>query len=233
LAYESGDTAAEIQVTDDLGDTDALPVAYFFRTEDELPPMERRALALCRGRVLDLGAGAGAHALTLQARGLDVTAVEILPELVDLMTRRGVRDGRPGSVFHPPEGRWDTILMLMNGLGLPETLAGLERFLTGAEELLEPGGQILADSTDMRPFATGRDPGGTDLPIRDDGRYVGEIQFQLTYGDRVGEPFSQLYVDPDTLSAVAARYGWRTEIVDTGAHGGYLARLQPWPGERE
>lgn len=230
LAFEAGDQSAAITVTDDLGDTDQLPVAYFFRAEHELPNLERTALSLCRGRVLDLGAGAGAHALALQQRGLEVCAVEILPELVELLERRGVRDARPGSVSHLPAGRWDTILMLMNGLGLPETLAGLDRFLAGAGRHLAPGGQILADSTDVRSLASGVAQDG-GLPVRADGRYVGEIQFRLAFGDMQGEPFSQLYVDPDTLCEVGVRHGWAFEVVAEGEHGAYLARLHHETGD--
>jgi len=197
LAFERGDRDASILVIDDLGDTEALPASWFFRDEGRFPPLERRALELCEGRVLDLGAGAGCHALVLQERGHPVCAVEILPELVELLQRREVTDARTGSVFTPPAGRWD------------------------------PGGRIIADSTDMRRFATGwRSEGGIRLALREDGRYVGEIQFQLEFAGRRGDPFSQLYVDPDTLSDLARRAGWEVEIVDQGENGAFLSRLR-------
>jgi SAM-dependent methyltransferase len=226
LAYESGDEEATLTVIDDLGDEDRLPVSWFFRSGAGMPPLERLALALCRGRVLDLGAGAGSHALALQKRRLAVTAVEILPEIVELLLRRGVVDAREGSLRDPPSGRWDTLLLLMNGWGLAETLSGLEQFLSAAQGLLAPGGRIIADSTDMRPFATGI--GGTDRSeaIREDGRYVGEIQFQLEFDGRRGDPFSYLYVDPDTLARVAGGSGWTVEIAGRGPNGAFLSVLR-------
>lgn len=214
-------------VVDDLGDSDLLPAQWFFRGEEGLPPLERRALDLCEGRVLDLGAGAGCHALALQRLGHDVCAVEILPELVGLMRRRGVMDARVGSVFRAPEGRFDTVLMLMNGWGVLETVAGLDRFLAGLDEIVAPGGQLIADSTDMRRLAVDwRFEDEMQLALREDGRYVGEIQFQVEFeGDR-GTPFGHLYVDPDTLAAIASRGGWSVEIVAHGEDGAYLSRLR-------
>lgn len=226
LAFEAGDERATITVIDDMGDVDALPAARLFRSEAEMPGLERIALDLCRGRVLDLGAGAGSHALALQARGHPVTAVEVLPELVDLLQRRGVEDAREGSLFDPFDGEWDTVLMLMNGWGLTGTLPGLERFLAGAERLLAPGGVIVADSTDMRPWAVETPGAEADVQAcRDDGRYVGEVQFQLQFDGRRGHPFSFLYVDPETLEAVAGRTGWRVDIAGRGANGAYLSVL--------
>jgi SAM-dependent methyltransferase len=227
LAFESGDENASITVLDDLGDVESYPAAWFFRSEEELPALEVRALELCRGGVLDVGAGAGCHSLVLQQRGHSVCAVEILPEMIELLRRRDVRDARTGSVFHPPAGRWDTVLMLMNGWGLPGTLAGLERFLFDVDRLVAPGGQIIADSTDMRHLASDTSThGDTRPPLREDGRYVGEIQFQLEFAGRRGDPFSQLYVDPDTLTALARQAGWKVEIVERGEHGHFLSRLR-------
>ena len=234
LSFERGQRDASILVVDDLGDTDALPARWFFRGEEEFPSLERLALDMCVGGVLDLGAGAGCHALVLQERGHPVCAVELLPELVDLLHRREVTDARTGSVFAPPPGQWDTVLMLMNGWGLPETLAGLERFFTVVDRLVAPGGRIIADSTDMRRFATGwRSEGGMRLALREDGRYVGEVQFQLEFGGLRGDPFSQLFVDPDTLSVIAGRAGWNVEIVGRGENGAFLSILSRSGGQVE
>jgi len=227
LSFERGNKDASILVVDDLGDSDLLPAAWFFRGEDGLPLLERTALDLCTGRVLDVGAGAGCHALALQERGHSTCAVEILPELVELLRRRGVTDVRPGSVFQLPAERWDTVLMLMNGWGLPETLAGLDRFLSGLDDIVTPGGQVIADSTDMRRFASDwRTSDGVRPACREDGRYVGEIQFQLEFDGQRGDPFSQLYIDPDTLSILATRAGWEVEIVCRGDDGAFLSRLR-------
>jgi SAM-dependent methyltransferase len=227
LAWERGDRDASVLVVDDLGDSEAMPAGWFFRGEEGLPPLERRALDRCEGRVLDIGAGGGCHALALQARGHHVCAVEILPELVELLRRRGLADARWGGVFSPPAGEWDTVLMLMNGWGLPGTLSGLQRFLASLNELVAPGGQVLADSTDMRPLASGwRSDDGLRLAVREDGRYVGEIQFQLEFEGQRGHPFSQLYVDPDTLTEMARRAGWEVEIVDRGENGAFLSSLR-------
>ena len=226
LAFEGGDRDASVTVIDDLGDVESLPASWFFRSVAEMPDLERLALESCRGTVLDLGAGAGSHTLILQDRGRVVTAVEILPELVDLLRRRGMKDARPGSLHEPPTGRWDTLLLLMNGWGLAETLSGLERFLSRAHRLLGPGGRIIADSTDMRPLASGKGTGEEGQPIREDGRYVGEVQFQLEFDGHRGDPFSYLYVDPDTLARVAGRTGWTVEIAGSGPDGAFLSVLR-------
>ena len=90
LAYHEGKRDAKILVRTDLRTLEEWPVSLFFRTADELPPLEREALELCGPRVIDVGAGAGRHALALQARRLDVCAIDVSPDCVALMRERGV-----------------------------------------------------------------------------------------------------------------------------------------------
>ncbi len=147
------------------------------------------------------------------------------------MRRRGVGDARRADVYGFAGGPFDTVLIFANGAGLAETLSGLPGLLETLERLLVPGGQVLLDSTDLRP----QDPetAAATSCVRDDdglwrwqdGRYIGDIQFQLEYGGEKAPPFPQLYVDPDTLADVAARSGWRCEVVERGPGGSYLARL--------
>jgi hypothetical protein len=260
--YFGGDASATVIVHSDLGEREELPVAVWFREPAQFWALERAALELCRGRVLDVGAGTGCHSLALQELGLEVVAIDFIPEAVEIMRARGVRDARRADLFRFVEEPFDTLLLLSNGAGIAETLSGLARLLERLNELVAPGGQVLMDSTDVRPGASregsgrlgvgaqGRErfgetaaadetegrvrseisgqasaPRGAVGLKREDGRYVGEIQFQLEYRGEKAPPFPQLYVDPETLAAHAARGGWSCEVVERGEGGGYLARL--------
>lgn len=206
-----------LRLHSDLGEVDELPVDFFFRDEDELGELERIALEEARGRILDVGAGAGVHALALQERGHEVTAIDVVPAAVEVMEARGVEDARRADVFQFDDARYDTVLMLLNGIGMVGTLSGLERFLTSAPRLLAGGGQLLLDSADLRPRVGG--------DRREDGRYAGEVHLQLEYRGERGAPYPQLYVDPETLASRAEERGWRVEVLARAEAGEYLARL--------
>jgi SAM-dependent methyltransferase len=225
-SYHRGNQAAIIVVYDDF-ERDEVPVSYFFRKPDEFPPLEMTAIDLSHGRVLDVGAGSGCHSLVLQDRGFDVTAIEILPGLVEILRERGVRDVRQASWMDVDAGQFDTVLMMMNGIGLAETLGGLQGLFNGVRRLVRKGGQLLADSTDVR-VRMDPEAGRTGALERPDGRYVGELHFQLEFEGQKGPPFAQLYVDPATLRRHAVEAGWSCEIVqEPDVYGNYLARLMP------
>lgn len=203
---------------------DEFPVATLFRTVPDMPGLEREALRLCRGRVLDIGAGAGCHSLALQEAGLAVTAVDVSPLSVETMRRRGVRDVRLADFFiDEPGGPYDTLLFLMNGIGMAGTLAALPRLLERCAALLAPGGQVLADSSDLRYLFEDEDGCVDELP---EDRYYGEVDYTMRYGSTIGRPFGWLYVDAGTLCRMAGRSGFRCKVVRYGRHYDYLARLE-------
>ena len=225
-AFHRGKRDATLVVYDDY-ERDEAPLSYFFRSPEEFPPMEQLALELCRGRVLDVGAGSGCHSLALQARGLEVTAIEILPVLVQILQERGVRDARLATWMDLEAPPFDTVLMMMNGLGLTETLDGLRGFFRQAGRLVARGGQVLADSTDVR-IRMDAEAARTGALERPDGRYIGELHFQIEYEGRKGDPFPQLYVDANTLRRIAREEEWGCDIVlEPDEYGHYLARLTP------
>jgi SAM-dependent methyltransferase len=222
LRHHAGASAELVEVLVDDGTEHALPAALFFRGEGDRLEVDHAALALCRGRVLDAGACVGALALPLQAAGHDVTALELLPGAVEVMRARGVRDARLGDLWSfAPERGYDTVLALMNGAAAAGTMAGLIPLLAALARPLAVGGQLLIDSTDLR----GR--GGRGRARRRDGRYVGELQYQLSYQGERGPPFPQLFVDSERLSEAAAAVGLNAEVVWKGSNpeGAYLARL--------
>lgn len=226
LAYHNGDHDAVIVVDDDYGHHDEFPVEYFFRGGDRFEEYEQMAMDCCRGRVLDVGAGTGCHTLYLEELGFDVVALDIVPELVQVLRERGAKDARCVQISDFSGEGFDTILLLMNGIGLAETLEGVGPLLEHLATLLNAGGQVLADSTDVR-VAYDADVSLDDEMLRLDGRYMGEITFQMQYDGEKGPPFPQLYIDPLTLDSYARDVGWQMEILQQSPQGGYLARLTP------
>ncbi len=215
-AYRRGDGEAAVDMRTDVGGSEQVPVRIFFRGADELVDLERAALDLCRGAVLDVGAGAGALSVLLRQRGLDVTATETLPMARRILRDRGVPVLETGDATEvPPTGEWDTVLAMMNGLGLAGSLAGLTPFLERLAARLAPGGRIVADSTDPSAWDDERD-----------GRQPGEVHMQLGFGGRWGDPFPFLFVSPRDLKLRATEAGLATEILATGGDGRYLAILR-------
>ena len=227
LEHHAADAAGELRLRSSLGENEALPVDFFFRGEDRMLDFERYALDLCRGRVLDLGAGAGPHTLALQARGRRVVAVEGSSGLAGLLKARGAASVVCADFRYWWRSGFDTVLMLMNGLGPVGTLAGLDRFLVHAHRFLAPGGQLLIDGAEAAPGTRSTSPGAPRPPPRwpPAGDYPGQAWLQLSHAGRTGWPFRELYVDLDTLARAAAAADWRCDVAFEGNDGAYLARL--------
>lgn len=223
LDYWHGSVDAAYTVHRDDGFSHVIPVAESFAGQP-FHPLEQLALERATGRVLDVGAGVGRHALFLQERGCQVTAIEIEPELVGIMSERGVIDPLAGSVLSLTGRRFDTVLMLMNGFGLVGTPSGADVFFEHARQLLSPGGQILCDSLDVR-----RTTNPTHLAYQEanhrNGQSVGQMRFCIEYRGRRGEAFDWLHIDFDALRDHARRHGWSAEMLAQEQNGHYLTRL--------
>lgn len=187
-------------------------------------PLEELALDCCRGRVLDVGAGVGRHSLVLQDRGCVVTALELEPTLVDIMSERGVADALTGSVFSLVSRQFDSILMLMNGFGLVGTLSGAAAFFERARDLLSPGGQILCDSLDVR-LSTNPLHISYQQTNLCNGRPAGQMRFWIEYLDQRGQAFDWLHLDFHSLQHLAQTHGMSAEMLAHETSGHYLARL--------
>jgi SAM-dependent methyltransferase len=196
-----------------------MPLDIFFRTQEDMPEMELIALDLCRGKILDIGAGAGSHALLLQEQKKEVTAMDISPAAVQIMQQRGVQKAVVADIYLYLSEQYDTLLLLMNGIGLTGSLEGFKSFLNHAKSLLKEHGQLIFDSSDIAYLYEGiKQPSS---------RYYGEVSYQYTYKGQKGEWFNWLYLDQKTLIAIAAACGWDCEIIYEDAQDQYLARLFP------
>lgn len=223
LDYHAGDASAAFVIHRDDGFHQRVPASIFF-SEDAFPPLEARALDLCRGHVLDVGAAAGRHTAHLLGKGLPVTSLDILPETEVILRDRGATRFIAADILTFAGECFDTLLMLMNGIGMVGTAAGLERFLQHAHEIIAPGGQIVCDSMDVSVTS---DPVHSAYRQRNLnlGLLPGQQTFTMTYKESTGAPFEWLHIDFGMLSELCARSGWHAELLDSEANGHYLCRL--------
>jgi SAM-dependent methyltransferase len=222
-AYLNGKTNAAITVISNIAEDDLIPVAYLFRDFEQMPELEQLALQECTGRVLDLGAGAGSHALWLQQKGLDVTALDISPKAADVMQKRGLKNVVEADFWKfKPTGKFDTILLLMNGIGLAGKIITLPVFFAHLKTMLHPGGQILLESSDIL-YMFEEEDGSVVLDLN--GGYYGEVEYQMAFQHSKGAAFPWLFVDFALLSDYATEAGFKTEALYEGENGEYLAKL--------
>lgn len=226
--HRNGPSCGKLVVHSSMFDDDEIPVDALFRSFEQMPQLERTALQMAQGRILDAGAGSGCHSLALRSMGREAVAVDISPLSVSVMKDRGL-DARLVNLYDESfDGKFDTILLLMNGSGIIGRLENMGVFFKRMKQLLAPGGCILMDSSDLRYLYEDED-GSFEVDLADE--YYGLLDYQMEYvpsggGPSVmGEPFDWLYVDPDTLAFYAEQNGFRSEIVAEGEHYDYLARL--------
>ena len=252
LDFQKQGKAARLRVLSSMFEEDEMPVTHLFRSTREMPVLEQKALQLAKGRVLDIGAGSGCHTLALQEKGFTVKAIDISPLSCEAMKLRGVKDAECINLFDPHlssgnhseghqenlseehqethseehqeqfEGGFDTILLLMYGTGIAGKIEHLPALFQRLKALLNPGGQILIDSSDLKYIYENED-GSFDINLN--GAYYGEVDYQMIYKDVKGDRFDWLYVDFPLLKSIAETCGLHGELVAEGEHYDYLARI--------
>ena len=241
LDYQKSGKAGRLRVLSSMFEEDEMPVKHLFRNLEEMPFLEQKALKLAKGKVLDVGAGAGCHALALQkecstkdasakqektAEKQDISsvkAIDISPLSCEAMRLRGVKDAECINLFDDHlETGFDTILLLMNGTGIAGKIEHLPTLFNRLKALLNKGGQILIDSSDLKYIYENED-GSMDIDLN--APYYGEVDYQMQYKNVKGEPFDWLYTDPMLLASISKQCGLNCEIVEEGENYDFLARL--------
>ena len=223
LDYQTKGKAGKLSILSSMFEEDEMPVKHLFRNLEEMPILEQKALSLAKGKVLDVGAGAGCHALALQAQSIAVKAIDISPLSCEAMELRGVMDAECINLFDEHlETGFDTILLLMNGTGIAGKRENLPALFNRLKALLNKGGQILIDSSDIKYIYENED-GSFDINLN--AAYYGEVDYQMVYKDVKGDSFDWLYVDFPLLKSIAESCGLHGELIAEGEHYDYLARF--------
>ncbi len=192
-----------------------MPVEVFFREEGDLSDLESYALSICRGSVLDVGAGTGVHAEILQRHGHGVVALDSSSACVKICAQRGLSTIKTMFLDYQTDQKFDTIILLMNGIGIAGTLNELPRYIERLLSLLNPNGQLLFDSSDVSYLG---------IPRRE-GRFFGEISYRYRYKGIKGEWFSWLYVDQETLKSTLSNMNLNHQVLYEEETGQYLVGL--------
>lgn len=224
LDYQTNNSPEDLLTETSISEADEMSVAYLFRNYNEMPKLEQKALQLAKGKVLDVGCGAGSHALELQnERKLNVTAIDISENAVRACQIRGINNAEVANILDlDTENKFDTILLLMNGTGIFGTLNETAKYLQKLKSLLKDGGQILIDSSDLIYMFDQDEDGAYSIPA--DG-YYGELTFTVQYKGETEETFPWLYLDYNTLQNAAIANGLQCELVAEGEHFDYLAKI--------
>lgn len=223
LDYYMGKPTEDIHVKSDIAEDELLSPEYFFRSFDDMPLQEKEALKRCRGKILDVGACAGAHSIWLQDKGYDVDSIDISPLSCKTMIHRGIKNVIHSDILSLQGRKYDTILLLMNGVGVAQTINSIGNLLLHLKSLLNPSGQILADSSDLIYLFNDGD-GSAFIDINSD-RYYGEIEYQLSYKKIKGDPFPWVYVDPSSFKNIAKNCGFKITEEIQGTHFDYLITI--------
>ncbi|MEQ3691357.1 MAG: methyltransferase domain-containing protein [Flavobacterium sp.] len=235
LDYQTNNNPEDIITETSISEADEMSVAYLFRDFKEMPKLEQKALQLSKGKVLDVGCGAGSHALYLQnEKKLEVTAIDISTNAIEACKLRGLKNAKVLNVLDldtdtstalsmtNQNDKYDTILLLMNGTGIFGKLDQISTYLKKLKSLLKEGGQILIDSSDIIYMFDQDEDGAYEVPATG---YYGELTFSIQYKGETEETFDWLYLDYNTLQNACYANGLKCELIMEGKHYDYLARL--------
>jgi cyclopropane fatty-acyl-phospholipid synthase-like methyltransferase len=220
--YYYQENSEDLQTETSISELDDLPVSYLFRDYQEMNALEKKALDLSFGKVLDVGSGAGSHSLYLQnERKLEVTALDISPKSIEICKARGVKNAICEDLLQFSEKNFDTVLLLMNGTGIFQSLEHIDQYLQKLKSLVAENGQILIDSTDILYMYDQDEDGGVLVPATG---YYGELDYYIHYKGESELPMKWLYLDFNTLKNAAIANGFKIQKIEK-QEDSYLAQL--------
>jgi len=222
LDYYHRNDPKNITVLSEDFDEDEIPTDYLFRSHKEMPALEQKALQLCKGKTLDVGCCAGSHALILTEKGIEVKAIDISQGAIKVARLRGIKNAVVQDFFEEKE-KFDTILMLMNGIGIVGKLKNLTEFFQHLKTILNPNGKVLLDSSDLQYLFDKEEDGSIWV---DPTQYYGELNYQIKYKNEISEIFDWLYVDFNSLQLAAESNGFACKLLQEGEHYDYLAEIK-------
>ncbi|WP_338410006.1 methyltransferase domain-containing protein [uncultured Flavobacterium sp.] len=222
LDYLTHNSPENLITETSISDEEEMSVAYLFRSFDEMPKIEQKALQLTKGMVLDVGCGSGTHSLYLQEKGFNVTSIDVSENAIKACKLRGIKKAKVQDILTLENEKYDTILLLMNGTGIFGTLENCSKYLLKLKSLLNENGQVLIDSSDIIYMFDKDEDGAYEVSAN---YYYGELTFTVQYKGETEDSFPWLYLDYNTLQNACLANGLECELILEGEHFDYLAKI--------
>ena len=211
----------------DDGRADKESLKHYFEKYPQFSSIEKRALKYARGKILDVGCGAGRHVLYFQNKGFNVLGIDESPLAVKVCKERGCRQVKIMDILKPKlkAKTFNTIILFGNNLGIGGDLKGTKKLLKILRRLAKKDGILLLSSIDVK--AT-KDKGHINYQKRNlkQGKYIGLLKIRIEYKNLIGDWFDWVMVEPKVLKQLASETGWETKKVFRGNWGHYTAVLR-------
>jgi len=226
-AYYKGEEASEIVERDDgYFNASKGPSLYFLEYED-WDPIDRKAMEFVKGKVLDIGCGAGRHSLYLQSKGFDVLGVDSSPLAIKVCKLRGLRQAKvmPIEELNFKPNSFDTVIMLGGNFGLFGSFKKARRLLKKLHKMTSKNGLVIAFT---------RDTYKTDIADhleyhkrnKEKGRMPGQLRVRIRFRKCVGRWFDYLIVSKKEMEEILKGTGWKIkEFIDSG-NSAYIATIE-------
>ena len=196
----------------------------YFNEYKRWPLYEKKAMRYARGRVLDIGSGAGRHSLYLQGKGLDVLGIDNSPLAIEVCRLRGLKNAEvvPINQISSRLGIFDTVLMMGNNFGLFGSFEGARRLLKKLSRITSENGRIIASTNDVY---------NTDNPAhlsyhelnRKRGRMAGQIRLKIRYKQYATPWFDYLMVSKEEMENILDGTDWEVSRFIDSDNSVYIA----------
>ncbi len=221
--YWKGDHKTPHFIRRDDGFLDEMPTSDYFRTE--LMPNEKALLKFARGKILDVGSGAGRALLYFEKNGFDICGIDFSPLAVRVCKERGL-DADVKDIFKMRKtAAYDTILLFGNNIGIGGDLKGAEKLLKKLNTLVNKKGRVLLMSIDVTKTDNPKHKAYHQLNLKKK-KYAGEVKIRVEYKKAIGAYFKWLHLDPEKLKELAAKTGWKVIHLKVSKDGSYSAVLE-------
>ncbi|UCD96031.1 MAG: class I SAM-dependent methyltransferase [Candidatus Bathyarchaeota archaeon] len=227
MAFHQGRKVSEVVERDDGYIEDSMSLSTYFSNYDDWAPKEQQAISFVQGRVLDIGCGAGRHALYLQKQGFTVLGIDISPLAIEVCRQKGLKNTEVTSiedVAFPPDS-FDTILMMGNNFGLFGNFEKARKLLNRFYTMTSEEALIIASSRD--PYQT---ENSAHLQYhahnKKNGRMGGQVRIRIRFGENIGRWFDYLLVSQAEMKEILSDTGWKVKQLLETENPDYFAIIE-------